>query len=782
MKKIVYLLVFLALVTLAQALTVPDIWYKFENNGVDDGNLGVNARIGPDCSYLNNESMEGSYSVYCPKTSGGYINISVIDFFNYNGSMCTWSKLYHNSGWTSILLGYFSGGASQGGAIYSAMGGSENKTTIDARNPSEQVHYDFEGNSPYSEWGHYCFTWNGTGAAFYFNSTLTKEGTLSRRSNSLNITAQINSFGSGYGPTGVSNVLFDDWQYWNQTILTPAEITEAYSGFTVADQFSITAVDNATRTPLTTFHAILNTTYVSTTNGTIVTNFYDNNTEAFNIFVWADNYANTSYENYNLSSSLAAELNPGFYILNFSAYSGLFGTVVTTFNTNFSSYNSTDFFEGNTTDGILEINLSAGETFLYWINASGYNKKNGTIDMDGAKSVNISLEDSNMTGMFVCDRVTWNITSINFTVFDEDSNVTLFADIDIVVESVSQYNDRINNSFSFVNNDSVEICIYPEDYNFVSDIYVEYEVPAGRKLRYYIDNANLTNETQYVNLYNFNSTTNNNILEGTILEQNSYQKFPNVLAKLLRFFPSGNEWRLVQMDKSDEFGKIYFYVKERDTLYKVLFEQENSLLYTTSSLKFQCDATTGICDITFPIPTLASTTLSQDLDIWMVYNNATEVITVTWNDPNSITQTVRVEVTKHLPSGIKTLYNQTTSSATGSLSYDTTGQEGTLIVKTYSTASPEGLAFIEYVEKRARQLFEYVSDNVEGGMYEVAFWGFGIILTISGAALWSPFAAAVGLFLGVLITYFIGVFNFLELGFLVVLGIMIVIVAIKVKN
>jgi len=94
--------------------------------------------------------------------------------------------------------------------------------------------------------------------------------------------------------------------------------------------FSITAFDLYNSSAITTFNATINGSFYSTTNGTINTNINQSQGFIYNINVSASNYFGRTYENYNTSSSLSAQLWQ--YQLNVTVVDAVTSSVLTGWN------------------------------------------------------------------------------------------------------------------------------------------------------------------------------------------------------------------------------------------------------------------------------------------------------------------------------------------------------------------------------------------------------------------------------------------------------------------
>jgi len=534
---------------------------------------------------------------------------------------------------------------------------------------------------------------------------------------------------------------------------------------------------------LNNFNITLNGTFFNTENGSVVTDTTKNayyNISVHNMTAYFP-FSEIVFINWWMFE-LNYTINTTVYNLNVTSYSDFGGTIINDFNVSAILLSNGTQTNVTTTVGSVKLQLVPNEDYNIIIDSNTYSQSNYSVNMDNvSKFLNATLSLDALTGIFNCNS-TLNTTSINFSIRDEDNNHQLLsASVNGIVTLTDLLGVQKNLTFNHSSTQSFKLCINPANKFFYSDIFIEYEPIStlGYKERYYIENITLTNNTQFKTLYNFNTTTTSTVLQGTAADYDSENDFPNLITKLLRFYPAVNEWKLVQVDKTDEFGNFFFYIKERDTRYIIMFEENNLELKRTAELSFQCDVVTGLCEIKFLVPSSSTATASSDIAFDISFDEDTGLITVFWNDPTLKTSEVRVEITKNTPSGRNTLFNQTSTSQTGSFVYNATGQKGTLVIKAYSSSSEKA---IKYIQIATEKLWEILDDNQAGGKFAAGFWGVGIILTSVGATLWAPTAALIGLFLGALIMFFITGFNFITTSFLVSLAIGIIIVMIKVKK
>jgi hypothetical protein len=111
---------------------------------------------------------------------------------------------------------------------------------------------------------------------------------------------------------------------------------------------------------------------------------------------------------------------------------------------------------------------------------------------------------------------------------------------------------------------------------------------AGYTQRWYLFNQSLSSSNMTtINLYNHNDTTGTKTAS-TTLYKDQYVIYPNVITTLQRYYPAEDLWRDIQMDKTDDFGRSYWHIRETDTNYRIKFNQLLTSLGQTQTLKFKC--------------------------------------------------------------------------------------------------------------------------------------------------------------------------------------------------
>lgn len=327
-------------------------------------------------------------------------------------------------------------------------------------------------------------------------------------------------------------------------------------------------------------------------------------------------------------------------------------------------------------------------------------------------------------------------------------------------------NSAWNDSTSFA------ICINTSGVNYTYDLYAQYYADGGFNERIYLYKQN-GNTTLYMYAGNYNGTTETLVLNLNV-KDNSYLTYRNIVGHLERYYISEDTWRIVQWDKSDEYGRMIFNVREKDTDYRLKFyDTSNNLLKSTDVMKFYCVG--GYCDLV-QIISPTSTTTANNLSIINSYNNVSQVVTTSWTDVSNLTSSLRIYVTKETFQHSIIICNTTGTGSSGLVVCDTSAYNGTIGVRVYSTASPERAVYTYFFNKVEQSLMNILGTkegSFWGGMFMVAIASFGVVV--------SPVVGMVLAIFGLIILSFLGMVTFISTTMIILVIIVAVVLAIKVK-
>jgi hypothetical protein len=343
--------------------------------------------------------------------------------------------------------------------------------------------------------------------------------------------------------------------------------------------------------------------------------------------------------------------------------------------------------------------------------------------------------------------------AFNITFYNEQvvlDRITGDLEIDFVFIPGPGLNKTLGANYTGINN--VTICLTPETSNFDTYAFMKMTTSAYTH-RWFLVNSTASNASQnFVNIYNFNSSTGVNTLEVTIIDENYFEK-KDVIVELQRYYTAEQLFRTVQMDKTGEDGKAFFHIIEESQDYRMLIRdpESNELLKTTDTLKFLCDATTNICDVSIlVIPASAAATASQVITN-VTFNNNTKMIRMDWLDPTGTTTDIRWMVTHQTQAASTVVCEDNVSLQSGTLYCNVSGTGGgSYTVRVYRAASPEVPIFEGWFTDTISGMFQVIDTS------DSLLISAGIIMTVVLVGAWSPAVAIMLLILSVVILSVLG--------------------------
>lgn len=371
-----------------------------------------------------------------------------------------------------------------------------------------------------------------------------------------------------------------------------------------------------------------------------------------------------------------------------------------------------------------------------------------------------------------------NLTALNITMWLEDhpldpTNGTLEGIFSYWVQENPA--NKANATVQYTNAHEFIICWYAENLTVETLGYLKYTADGGFTHRYYLLNYTLQPTSQDLRVYNYNSTTTTSDLKGITRYNRDYQYFKDIYVKLERYYPGTDIWRVVQMDKSGDFGTIFFNVQEENTDYQLRFYDPDGIqIKVTSTLKFVCD--NGVCEPTFLLIPASEQGETNELIITSTFDNSTGIINITWEDPTALTGTVTAIVTKETMSSTITVCEESKTGSSGWISCDTSLYTGNFLVRVTATHSPE---IYEYSAV-------YAAGRVLLGAYldqeESALWSGGLMLMVGLAAFTNPIIGLIATMISIIGLHFLGLITILSIGGIIVVGALMGFIGYLVRN
>jgi len=327
----------------------------------------------------------------------------------------------------------------------------------------------------------------------------------------------------------------------------------------------------------------------------------------------------------------------------------------------------------------------------------------------------------------------------------------------------------VNGSFNTGASAEFCICINSTLYNNYSVGYGEFQYfkTSYSKRRFYLfENDRLTNGTGTTNttlylLYNDDATSFLFEYKDALLNPYS-EKYTS----LLRWYPDINEYRIVEMGKTDENGQTVMRVKVEDVDYRVaLYYANGTLIKLAEPVRMAC--LVAPCTYTMTVASPIGEWFDiYDLEQALTFNETTGVFTYVWNDPSQSTNSMRLIVVKSTGLQDIIICNNSASGFTGVLSCNIGNNTGTIIARAYRSSSPE-IAIIQLIKNIGTKLNNFT------GLF------IGFVLAVIGAMIgfFSPVGSIIFMVISLIPAIVIGSVSLSIMIILAILGIIVIHVA-----
>lgn len=293
-------------------------------------------------------------------------------------------------------------------------------------------------------------------------------------------------------------------------------------------------------------------------------------------------------------------------------------------------------YSGGTTTGALEVPLIRNYNYLLEVTPQSYSIANATVSTSGATSLyNFTLLQLN----------TFNLSFFN------ESDDSLLDNQTVYIELISE--DYANNYTT--NNGTIQVSLLtPGEYSI--RYYIDSDVPRD----YYVTLSDQSYHT--LRLYTVDEEVSN--LYIATLRDESGQPVEAATFKLMRYFIADNNYRVVEMSKTDTNGKAVMRVVPNIINYKFVIVKDSSTL-PTEPTKF----TSQTDDYTINLQgnPLESLLGIDNVAQLLEFINATNTYRFTWTDNNNLVSGACLEVTKQKSGALTQEYYACTTGATGSL-------------------------------------------------------------------------------------------------------------------
>lgn len=382
-------------------------------------------------------------------------------------------------------------------------------------------------------------------------------------------------------------------------------------------------------------------------------------------------------------------------------------------------------------------NRSIGYTYNWYVNAL-YNS---------SEEFNSSTWEFTIAGGALDNCSSYSDIALQLFLFDERTRAALYGDIDVVVYSAAQ-----NYTFSDDNVTNMSICIMGS--LTTNETLIEYYTTGYEVEDYYLLDTVLTDaSTTTVNLYDLN-TSESQSHEITVLDS-SYNEIDEAYIRVHRYYPPVDQYILVEMAKTDNFGQGLVHLVLEDVFYYFTVESDGTIIYTSDPGKMYCSA--APCELEFVttddvLPMYSYLDDIPNFNYNLSYNYTTSILRLSYVMTSGTLSYVRMSTHRGGYASAGNEISQTNSSAAS----------GTLLLNMSSTT---GVFFVDGVVSYnpTEELVGFLGVAYEN--FASAFSTFGteglllaifIIITIVLMMAYNPKLALVATVVGLLSAYFLG--------------------------
>lgn len=293
------------------------------------------------------------------------------------------------------------------------------------------------------------------------------------------------------------------------------------------------------------------------------------------------------------------------------------------------------------------------------------------------------------------------------------------------------------------------------------DAQIEYDAQDYTLNSYYLENANLTNETNYINLYTLNASK---ATVTTLLVRDDIQNpIEDVLIQIQLYDVGTDAFYLVGMGKTSFNGEDVAYLNWYDSLYRFILIQNGEVIKSTNTTRIS--ETPQIFDI------LEGETFSfekfRDFEYSLTFNNLTNNFILSYTKPNGLVDQGCLRVIKRISLNDTTICNQCSSSASSTLYCNVDGYgNGTFIGTFYATGSWYLLDILTTTigKNFSESIFDLL-DKEDSAFYTFFLSGIIVAMFMVNAVL-----GIVGIILALLAS---SAFGFIQISYVIFAGVII---------
>ena len=349
------------------------------------------------------------------------------------------------------------------------------------------------------------------------------------------------------------------------------------------------------------------------------------------------------------------------------------------------------------------------------------------------------------------------IAALNFTLANELTFEGLKADFKVDFR-LWQTNPSGATNISFIESgaSSYYFCLNNESDSFFIDADIKYggNDPLVNRY-YYLRNLNITNNTQTYMLYTLDNGNSTTFKVNVLTAQR--EAFAGGIVKVLKQYIGLNDFKNMEECLTDNEGNCLVHLVNNIGVYKFVIERSGTIWFESLPKALSCNTGLEVCSASVIMSAVSNNLYQQyatydGVQYYVNYNNNTRMLTYFWNDPTGKTQRGNLQIidVMHLGKNL-TLLNHTSVGATGAITFNFTGYNGTYLINAYIGQSPDGMV--------AQFWLDTIATGGTWGLFGL-FFGLLIVLVLYFINIWSPRAAIIGGFVGIVLTMVSGLWVF----------------------
>ena len=229
----------------------------------------------------------------------------------------------------------------------------------------------------------------------------------------------------------------------------------------------------------------------------------------------------------------------------------------------------------------------------------------------------------------------------------------------------------------------------------------------------------------------------------------------------MRWYPNLNQYRVVDMGKTDETGSTVIHVRAEDVDYRIgVYYQNGTLIKLADPIRMVC--LSSPCTYTLKIsPTDVDYTSFMNIQYSLTFNESTGIWSYTFSDPSQRTDTMNLTVYRLTATTDNIICSDSVTGFSGAITCNTSLYTGMLKAEVTREASPK-VVFVQKVVNVATSAFKS-----SFGLWLALLIAIPIIFV---SVMVSPIAAIIGGVIALLPAFFFGSVNIGIIGGIAVLG------------